>query len=113
MSSAVDVPPIYPFARVLAIVRIVEWDGCGMPAVPDRRALPGCATVPIVEPNEYFEREDQVRIENFSFGSIQIDGRTYAHDVVIVQFRSVCSTSFQFPSTSARAQTLRIGVVDE
>jgi hypothetical protein len=24
-----------------------------------------------------------VRIENFSFGSIQIDGRTYAHDVVI------------------------------
>jgi hypothetical protein len=24
-----------------------------------------------------------VRIENFSFGSIQIDGQTYAHDVVI------------------------------
>jgi hypothetical protein len=24
-----------------------------------------------------------VRIENFSFGSIDIDGRTYAHDVVI------------------------------
>src|ERR1700680_312838 len=24
-----------------------------------------------------------VRIENFSFGSIEIDGRTYAHDVVI------------------------------
>jgi hypothetical protein len=24
-----------------------------------------------------------MRIENFSFGSIQIDGRTYAHDVVI------------------------------
>jgi len=24
-----------------------------------------------------------VRIEHFSFGSIQIDGRTYAHDVVI------------------------------
>jgi hypothetical protein len=41
------------------------------------------AAVPIVEANEYFEREDQVRIENFSFGSIQIDGRTYAHDVVI------------------------------
>lgn len=41
------------------------------------------AAVPIVEAYEYFEREDQVRIENFSFGSIQIDGRTYAHDVVI------------------------------
>ncbi len=41
------------------------------------------AAVPIVEANEYVEREDQVRIENFSFGSIQIDGRTYAHDVVI------------------------------
>jgi hypothetical protein len=39
--------------------------------------------VPIGEANEYFEREDQVRIESFSFGSIQIDGRTYAHDVVI------------------------------
>jgi hypothetical protein len=24
-----------------------------------------------------------VRIENFSFGSIQIDGRTYTHDVVV------------------------------
>ena len=24
-----------------------------------------------------------MRIENFSFGSIDIDGRTYAHDVVI------------------------------
>jgi len=24
-----------------------------------------------------------MRIENFSFGSIEIDGRTYAHDVVI------------------------------
>ena len=41
------------------------------------------AAAPIVEANEYFEREDQVRIEPFSFGSIQIDGRTYAHDVVI------------------------------
>jgi hypothetical protein len=48
--------------------------------VPDR---PSGAAVPIGEANEYFEREDQVRIENFSFGSIQIDGRTYAHDVVI------------------------------
>lgn len=26
-----------------------------------------------------------MRIENFSFGSIEIDGRTYAHDVVIDQ----------------------------
>jgi hypothetical protein len=41
------------------------------------------AALTIVEANEYFEREDQVRIENFSFGSIQIDGRTYAYDVVI------------------------------
>ncbi len=24
-----------------------------------------------------------MRIDNFSFGSIQIDGRTYAHDVII------------------------------
>src|SRR5450759_3365883 len=48
--------------------------------VPDPRLG---AAVPIVEANEYFEPEDQVRIENFSFGSIQIDGRTYAHDVVI------------------------------
>jgi hypothetical protein len=24
-----------------------------------------------------------VRIENFSFGSVEIDGRTYAHDVVV------------------------------
>jgi hypothetical protein len=28
-----------------------------------------------------------MRIENFSFGSIEIDGRTYAHDVVIDQGR--------------------------
>jgi hypothetical protein len=41
------------------------------------------ALVAIVEANEYFEREDQVRIQHFSFGSIQIDGRIYAHDVVI------------------------------
>jgi hypothetical protein len=39
--------------------------------------------VPVGAANEYLGREDQVRIENFSFGSIQIDGRTYAHDVVI------------------------------
>jgi hypothetical protein len=39
--------------------------------------------VPLGVADEYLGREDQVRIENFSFGSIQIDGRTYAHDVVI------------------------------
>lgn len=37
----------------------------------------------IGEANEYFEWEDHVRIEDFSFGSIQIDGRTYFQDVVI------------------------------
>jgi len=37
------------------------------------------------EANEYCEREAYVRIENFSFGSIQIDGRTYTHDVVVVR----------------------------
>jgi len=41
------------------------------------------AAAPIVEATDYFEREDQVRIDHFSFGSIQIDGRTYAHDVVV------------------------------
>jgi hypothetical protein len=35
------------------------------------------------EANEYCAREAYVRIEHFSFGSIQIDGRTYAHDVVV------------------------------
>jgi hypothetical protein len=53
---------------------------CSADPVPDARLG---AAVPIVEANEYLEPEDQVRIENFSFGSIQIDGRTYAHDVVI------------------------------
>jgi hypothetical protein len=31
---------------------------------------------------------ETVRIENFSFGSIEIDGRTYVHDVVIDRGRT-------------------------